>query len=241
MKLPDPSDRPSHAMSKLSARARLLTVTAAVCLLSGCVTATVQEVREAETGMIAGESVVVLGRKADPRGAETEEDFVSCIGRNMGTGGGGQVGVVGEEEFKDAMFPWFEPRIAPVATTDLPELLSQPLMAERLRDIGLRYLIWVDGSTQRTDESGSLSCTVTPGGAGCFGFLSWEHDSSYEASVWDLRTGRPVGKVSSDANGTSFMPAIVVPLPFIARVRAQACNSLADQLTSFVLNKGESS
>lgn len=215
---------------------RLLILTASGYFMTGCVTATVQEVREAETGMLEGESVVVLGRKADPRGTETEEDFVSCIGRNMGSGAGGQVGVVGEEEFKDAMFPWFEPRIAPVANTDLPELLSQPLMAQRLREIGLRYLIWVDGSTQRTDESGSMSCTVTPGGAGCFGFLSWENDSSYEASVWDLRSGKPVGKVSSDASGTSFVPAIVVPLPFIARVRAQACNSLADQLTAFVLN-----
>ena len=231
-------NRPARPAAKF---AKLLAVALGGFVLTGCVTATVQEVREAETGMLEGESVVVLGRKADPRGAETEEDFVSCIGRNMGSNAGGQVGVVGEEEFKDAMFPWFEPRIAPLATTDLPELLAQPLMAERLREIGLRYLIWVDGSTQRTDESGSMSCTITPGGAGCFGFLSWEHDSAYEASVWDLRSGRPVGKVSSDANGTSFMPAIVVPLPFIARVRAQACNSLADQLTSFVLNEGESS
>ena len=134
------------------------------------------------------------------------------------------------------MFPWFEPRIAPIATTDLPELLSQPLMAKRLEEIGLRYLIWVDGSTQRTEESGSMSCTITPGGAGCFGFLTWEHDSAYEASVWDVRNGRPVGKVSSDANGTSFMPAVVVPIPFIARVRAHACSSMANQLKSFVVD-----
>ena len=201
--------------------------------LSGCVTATVQEVREASTGMLDGETVVVLGRAAEARGTETEEDFVSCIGRNMRSGSGA-LSVLEEREFKDTLFPWFEPRVAPLSTTDLPELLAQPLIAERLESVGLRYLVWVDGSTQRTDEAGSMSCTVTPGGAGCFGFLSWEHDSSYEASIWDIQSGRPVGKVSSDANGTSFMPAVVVPIPFVARVRAQACNSLADQLKTFI-------
>jgi len=214
----------------------LCAIAASLFGLGGCVTATVQEVREAATSMGVGESVVVLGRKAEARGVETEEDFVTCIGRNMRTGGA-SVAVVSEDEFRDAMFPWFEPRVAPLATTDLPELLSQPLMAARLEEIGLKYLIWVDGSTVRTDESGSMSCTITPGGAGCFGFLSWEHDSAYEASVWDIKTGKPVGKVSSDANGTSFMPAVIVPLPFIARVRAQACNSLADQLKSFIINE----
>ena len=211
-----------------------------ILTLGGCVTATVQEVREAATGMRQDESVVVIGRAGTVRGAETEEDFVTCIGRNMG-GGGDAVAVITQQDFQDAMFPWFEPRIAPLATTDLPELLSQPQMARRLEEIGLRYLIWVDGSTQRTDESGSMSCTITPGGAGCFGFLSWEHDSSYEASVWDVQNGKPVGKVSSDASGTSFMPAVVVPVPFVARVRAQACNSMANQLKSFVIDEGPTS
>ena len=208
-------------------------------LFGGCVTATVQEVRQAATGMSTGDSVVVLGRAGTVRGAETEEDFVSCIGRNM-SGGQAAVAVINQQDFQDAMFPWFEPRIAPVATTDLPELLAQPRMVERLEEIGLRYLIWVDGSTQRTDESGTMSCTITPGGAGCFGFLTWEHDSAYEASILDVRNRRPVGKISSDANGTSFMPAVVVPVPFIARVRAQACNSMANQLKSFVVDDGAS-
>jgi hypothetical protein len=94
--------------------------------------------------------------------------------------------------------------------------------------------VWIDGDTDRTDAGGSLTCSVTTAGAGCFGFLTWENDSSYEASVWDIRSGQSVGRISSDAVGTSYMPAVVVPLPFIARVRASACNSMADQLKSFL-------
>ncbi len=79
-----------------------------------------------------------------------------------------------------------------------------------------------------------MTCSVSVTGAGCFGFLSWENDSSYEASIWDIKNGTAVGKVSSDANGTSFMPAVVVPIPFIARVQSGACSGMADAAKDFI-------
>jgi hypothetical protein len=205
--------------------------------LSGCVTSTVQQVREASTGMLATDSVVVLGRRSRPSLAETELDFVSCVGKNVG-GGASKLNVVQEQEFLDAMFPWFEPRTAPVNTSDLPELIGQAPLAARLNEIGLRYLVWIDGATKRTEQSGSLTCSVSPGGAGCFGFLSWENDSSYEATIWDVRSGKSVGKISSDAVGTSYMPAVFLPLPIIAPVRRSACSSMGDQLKTFLLQEG---
>lgn len=203
--------------------------------LGGCVTATVQEVREASTGMGEGDSIVVLGRRNRPSSDETELNFINCVSDNLGKGGQA-VSVIDEQAFRDAMFPWFEPRTAPVSTSDLPELMSTPVLAQRLREIGLRYLVWIDGNTVRTDSGGSMTCSITSAGGGCFGFLSWENDSSYEASVWDLRNGNSVGKISSDAVGTSYMPAIVVPLPFIARVQNSACTSMARQLQAFITN-----
>ena len=202
-------------------------------LQTGCVTATVQQVRESATGMSEGDSLVVLGRRNRPSQTQTELDFIECVSRNMANGNDG-VDVVTEQEFMDAMFPWFEPRTAPLNTSELPQLLREPVLAERLREIGLKYLIWVEGNTRRTSQAGSLSCTATPGGAGCFGFLSWENDSSYEASVWNAHTAKTAGRVSSDAAGTSYVPAVVVPIPIIARVQSSACSSLADQLKVFV-------
>lgn len=201
--------------------------------LGGCVTATVQAVRETNTGIESDDSLVVLGRRSRPTANETEFNFVNCVNRKVGSGTNG-LPVLSEKEFRDALFPWFEPRTAPANASDLPELISQPALAARLESIGLRYLIWVEGSTQRTDSAGSMSCSVTTAGAGCFGFLTWENDSKYEAQVWDVRTGRQAGKVSSDANGTSYMPAIVVPIPMIARVQQSACSSLGQQLKSFL-------
>ena len=223
----------------MTALQRIITLAGLAALavfLGGCVTATVQEVRESRTGMDASDAVVVLGRRSRPKSAETELDFVTCISKNLGRGAAG-MNVIGEQQFMDSRFPWFEPRTAPVKTADLPELIALPPLARRLEEMNLRYLVWVEGSTERTDSAGSLTCSVTATGAGCFGFLTWENDSSYEAFVWDVRNGRAAGELSSDAVGTRYVPAIVVPVPFIARVRSSACSSLANQLKAFLANE----
>ena len=104
----------------------------------------------------------------------------------------------------------------------------------------MRYLVWIEGTTQRTSETGTVNCTMVSGGIpACFGFLSWENDSNYEASVWDVRQGVNVGRVRSEAVGTSFIPALVVPIPIVARVRQGACTSLSDQLRSFLSDEAE--
>ncbi|MFU8815741.1 MAG: hypothetical protein ACNA7W_10375 [Pseudomonadales bacterium] len=218
--------------------ARLLRILALLLIvpLGGCVTSTIQEIREADTGMSVEDSVVLLGRRTLPSREETEYSFLSCVGKRMGSGSN-RVRVIDEDEFRDALFPWFEPRTAPTNTANLPDLIAQPNLARRLDELGLRYLVWIDGDTDRTDSAGSLTCSVTTAGAGCFGFLTWENNSSYEASIWDVRNGTSVGKISSDAVGTSYMPAVVIPVPIIARVRSSACNSLGDQLKNF-LNDG---
>ena len=219
--------------SRLGRWPALLIPAAMILSLGGCVTSTVQEIREGNTGISDGDSIAVLGRRALPSSSETETGFVSCVSHGVRHGGNG-IDVIDEQTFRDAMFPWFEPRTAPLNTSDLPEIISQPYLAKRLKELGLRYLVWIQGDTDRTDSGGSMTCSLTAAGAGCFGFLTWENDSSYEASVWDIRTGQAVGKISSDAVGTSYMPAVVVPLPFIARVRASACNSMAHQIKTFL-------
>jgi uncharacterized RmlC-like cupin family protein len=82
-----------------------------------------------------------------------------------------------------------------------------------------------------------MSCAAGPGGGGCFGFAWWQNDSKYEASVWDLQGLEDTGKVSTDVSGTSFLPAIVIPIPLIARTQAHACGGLADQLKLFIIGE----
>ena len=98
----------------------------------------------------------------------------------------------------------------------------------------IHYIIWIDGHTETTNSAGSIGCSVGPGGAGCFGFGTWDKESAYEATIWDFDKSQIVGKISADASGTSYMPAIIVPIPLIARVQNGACEGLGTQLRKFL-------
>ncbi|MCY4015074.1 MAG: hypothetical protein OXG82_20445 [Gammaproteobacteria bacterium] len=207
-------------------------ITVALCAAGCGVQTTVQEVRQAQTDL-GDDAIVILSRKHKTQG-ETEDDFVACVSAGV-NGGNDGLPVLPARDFVDATFPWFEPRTAPRTMDDLAGVIGRPLISERIQEIGVRYLVWIEGTTQRSDESGTLQCTVVSGGIpACFGFLSWENGSNYEASVWDVYQGMNVGTLSSEASGTSFVPAVVVPLPFIARVRQAACTKLSDQIKGFL-------
>lgn len=208
-------------------------VLAAAWLAGGCVQTTVQGVRQAETDLGDSESVVILSRKHKTQG-ETEDDFVACVSDHVNSGKDA-LPILTEREFVDATFPWFEPRTAPLNMDDLTQVINRPIISERIDEIGVRYLVWIEGQTQRSDETGSLQCTVVTGGIpGCLGFLSWERGSNYEASVWDVQRRMTVGTLSSEAAGTSFVIAVVVPVPVIARVQEEACANLSQEIKTFL-------
>jgi hypothetical protein len=201
-------------------------------VLAGCTSTTVDEFRQAETGIEHDESVVILGRR-QASDYETRSEFVDCVGDRLSKGENA-ISVIPEQEFVDAMFPWFEPRTAPLRTRDLERLMAEQVVAEKMNEFGVRYIVWLDGFTETTGRTGSISCTIGPGGAGCFGFGSWEDDSNFDARIWDVSSATSVGTISTDANGQSYLPALVIPIPLIARVEANACSRLASQLKDFV-------
>jgi hypothetical protein len=202
--------------------------------LSGCVTASIENVREESTGLLEGESVVVMA-KSYHQGNETEADYISCIENALGRGSDG-LKVIPNQQFIDNLFPWFEPRTAPADTKGLATLMKRPGVHDAVDRMGVRYIIWLDGDTERVTQGGSLSCAVGPGGGGCFGFAWWQDDADYEASIWDLDDSETAGSVTADFSGTSFMPALVVPIPLIARTQSRACKGLAKQLKLFIVS-----
>ena len=143
--------------------------------------------------------------------------------------------MISNQEFIDTFYPWFEARIAPTEVEDLQNIAHNEKIKDRLESLGIRYLVWIDGSTSRINQNGSVQCAVATGGIpACFGFLSWRAESVYEAVIWDVERNISVGKLSAESKGMSFVPAVVIPIPFIARTQSSACASLADQLKEFI-------
>jgi hypothetical protein len=204
--------------------------------LSGCVTASVEGDRAETTGLLAGQSIVVMA-KSYHQGNETEADYISCVEKALGRGSTGLT-VIPNQQFIDNLFPWFEPRTAPADTKGLVTLMGRPGVPEAVKNMGVRYIVWLDGDTERVTQGGSLSCAAGPGGGGCFGFAWWQDDSDYEASIWDLEDSESAGTVTADYSGTSFLPALVVPIPLLARTQSKACGGLAEQLKTFIVGEG---
>ncbi len=207
-----------------------------VLLLSACTTSRIDVARHVNTELSVSEEtgVVLLARKKEG-GQQTEPGFMDCLNDTLESM---QllVRLYPEQEFLDNLFPWFESRTAPETPEELPTLLSRPGVNQKINEIGVRYIVWVDGSSEKVDGGGGMSCAVGPGGGGCFGFVWWDTASVYETSIWDLKHARSVGAVSADASGMSYVPALLVPVPLIARTQNAACKGLAEQLKGFFTN-----
>lgn len=213
------------------------TIRISICLLfitgiASCTSTVVDEYRIGETGIESHESIVILGRR-QASDYETRSEFVECVGQRLGRGDD-LINVVPEQQFVDVMFPWFEPRTAPLRAGDLGRLMAEKVFADKINEVGVRYIVWLDGQTERSGQAGTLTCAVGPGGGGCFGFGTWEDDSNFDARIWDVQSQASVGTIRTDATGQSYVPALVVPIPLIARVESNACSRLADQLKDFV-------
>lgn len=197
--------------------------------LTACSTARIEQARYAAmNGVADGEAIVVLARRQHSID-EPEPDFVECLNDEL-KDTDHELSVYPTQDFIDALFPWFEPRTAPANPDGLSRLLEQPGVIKKIESTGVRYLVWVNGDTDEVDQGGGIACTLTPVGAGCFGLKWWEKESIYETAIWDLRSTQSIGQVSADVSGTSYMPAIILPIPMIAQTEDAACEGLVNQL-----------
>jgi hypothetical protein len=224
-----------HSSSSGSNRLAVPLAVFATLSITSCMHAKIVESREFATSIGRDEAVVLLA-KPHVEGTGTEEGFTDCVASDLSRGEHSKNGfrVDDNHKFVDALFPWFEPSTAPTRPEGLTALFNRPLVAAKLAETGVRYVVWFDGETRKTDGGGSIACGAGPGGAGCIGFGWWEKESDYVATVWDLKETRAAGTVSTNVTGTSALVGVIVPLPFIARVQGTACDRMADQLRSFL-------
>ncbi|HEX6994107.1 MAG TPA: hypothetical protein VF339_08160 [Gammaproteobacteria bacterium] len=224
---------PISAVERAASLPRVLLPLMAMPLLASCgVTSRMEPYKQTDAVIGEGEQVVILARKHHAN-REAEQDFIECLSDSLSKGSDG-LAVHSSTEFEDKMYPWFEPSMAPLSTEDLTALLEKPGVMEQVRSTGVRFLIWLDGSTDRVASGGGITCAAGVGGAGCMGLAWWEDDARYDATVWDIKELSSAGTIHADVKGRSVMPAIVIPLPFIARPQAAACRGLTEQIRTFL-------
>ncbi|HUQ51039.1 MAG TPA: hypothetical protein VM692_02380 [Gammaproteobacteria bacterium] len=212
---------------------RVIGIAAALPLLGACgITSRIEPYKQSDAVIADGEQVVILARKQHST-HEAEEEFVQCLSDGLADGKHG-LDVHSTQEFEDKMYPWFEPSTAPLSTDDLSVLLERPGVLDQVRSTGVRYVVWVDGSTDRVASGGGITCAAGVGGAGCMGLAWWEDDSRYDFTVWDIQDRSSEGTIFADVKGRSVMPAIIIPIPLVTRPQAHTCRTVTDQLRQFL-------
>jgi len=176
-----------------------------------------------------GEKVAILGRR-DAGHYETDRDFIECLANRLDHS---SFQVMSEQDFVDALYPWFEPRTAPKHLKRLKRLMQDPVIQEKVRREKIRYLVWLDGEVESHGMSGAMSCGVGPAGAGCFGYTSWDKNAMFEAIVWDLVDLTEEARIRVDSEGTSYVIGLVAPIPLLTRVESEACSGMGKQLQSY--------
>jgi len=222
----------SRRFSPAGLRVRHLVAVIVVLQLGGCATTRVEQSRQSNAVLGTGEAMVILGRSTY-NDRETEESFTECLADILRQGSN-PIRLVSEDQFKDDLYPWFESRTAPTNANELGRLFAEAGVQAQIDQSSIRYLAWIEGDTVTIDKGGSMSCAVSTFGGGCFGMSYWEQDASYEASIWDLKNLSASGQISADANGTSYLAGLVLPIPILARPGNAACKGLAAQLRVFV-------
>jgi len=214
---------------------QVLPLAGVIVLLTGCVTATVDEaVFNAPTEGLGDATVVILGRR-HASDYDTEPEFVKCVAKHVSSRDK-SINVLGELEFVNALYPWFEPRTAPLHPEDIDRLMQQAPVAKKMDELKTEYMIWIDGNMVRTNSAGSMACAIGPGGGGCFGFGTWGDEADYEAVIWDFTDRAEVGRVHTNTSGQSYMP-VIIPIPIIARVKGAACDGIGEQILKFLSSK----
>ena len=200
-------------------------------LIAGCTTTRLEEQTNLPFKILEGESVVITSNSYHV-GNETEADFLQCINKSL-IKKQKNFNVIPTQQFINQLYPWFEPRTAPLTTDDLSSFLARDLVRERIEALDVKYFVNISGQTKTNSSSGALTCAAGPGGGGCFGLAWWDDTSSYSASIWDLSKESSVGNVSASVSGTSVIPALVIPIPILARTQKTACEELTDQILDF--------
>jgi len=203
-------------------------------ITTACSTATIEQVRHRVVPhVLNNDEALVIITNEKSSSDETEVSFSDCLYDEL-KDDSSILTVYSGGQFRDELYPWFEPRTAPTSHHALTKLMHQPGVRDKITKMKVRYVVWLNGDTDQVDQGGSMTCTVTPFGIGCFGLSWWDKESIYEASIWDLKLTQSVGKISAEVSGTSYLPALVLPIPLIARTQNTACEALAAQVKEFM-------
>lgn len=186
----------------------------------------------AQSPASAATRVGIVWWPADPGDAVNalKSDMEDCLGARIREIAP-EIIVVRQGTIRDALFPLLEPATQPATEAAFAAMLARKEVRERLSRHGLRYLVAFTGETSKAKPGGFVLCGAGYGGGGCLGFAWRDESTSLDAALWSLEESVAVQRrEGAKAEGVSVMPALIFPVPILARTQKAACSELGTRL-----------
>ena len=179
------------------------------------------------SAMAAEQGIVVLGTEQDIRKDKTP----LCLGKAIKKAEP-ERRIIPARQFRNALFPFFEPGTAPKSAWELSMVLGKSEVQERINKLGVRYLVVASGRTRSSSAEGAMVCPW-----GCYGVATIDKLTHLAVLIWDLQNIKDRESLDVAATGKTVVPAFILPIPFIANTKRKACNLMAEEVSSFIKNE----
>jgi hypothetical protein len=145
-----------------------------------------------------------------------------------------EITVAPQRTVRDALYPLLEPATQPPDEASFAKLLAREEVRARLSTRGLRYLVAFTGGTRRDNWDGGILCGAGMGGGGCLGFMWRGEQTTLDAALWSIDSSAPVRREAARTEGTSVVPAFVLPIPLMAQTQTAACAELGARIAAAI-------
>lgn len=158
---------------------------------------------------------------------------MSCVGNRLAQFVP-PVKVISADTIRLELFPWIEPSTAPTSVDELQNLLSNLAIKNKIRALGVGYILEFHGGTTTDIPRGGIFCGVVTGGGGCLGYAWGSRESSFNATILDIKDKNKLSNAVSAQKGGVYVPAFIFPMPIMAATESKACQDLTSQIHTLI-------
>jgi hypothetical protein len=194
----------------------------------GCTASKVQNVEESSSGHVSAQTVAVFSTH------QGSANLADCVRRGIHRANN-NLRFIDPQEFRDDLFPWFEPGTAPKNTDDLALLLHRPLVREKIAQLGLRYVISIDGATTENDWEHHIEGGGGYGSFAWFGYGKKARRTYIDVTIWDLEEPASSGDLSDEKSGASYYLCCMIPFFYVpSTAESHACKEMGEEVVKFL-------
>lgn len=178
--------------------------------------------------------IVLIKRKNEGLFASNRNHLIKCLSEKLNIKK--NLIVVNENQFRNAMYPFFESNDATINLEPSIEILKDNNFERKIKKSDIDYLIWLSEETKYGDKVGALSCSLGLYGAGCFGYTNQADITNVKAEIWSVSGKKMLSNDSVTTKGQSQLIAFVVPIPIPSDSHLRSCKVLSQKLLNKLLN-----